>query len=145
MLNLVWSALFNDGSRLFQFSDDSNQMNETEVPAKRVFDNQENLVEFGLYNVRTGTAYVVDLKLGIIKTIRQGGAIAAPEEDVLGDRDYRYRLIYFRRVRRDFNSSLSQIGEANITYFLGYQFTDEFGKNHKKLIQIRDDDGVTIY
>ena len=142
-LKLVWNAIFKDGSELFQFKDIVGQ--EDETPFKQVLDKQDSLSNFCLYNTGTRIFYVVDLELGIIRIVKDGGTVPVPEEDTLRNRDYKYRLIYFRRVRRNFGADLKELGDADITYFLGYQFTDEFGRNHKRLMQIYGDDRVMIY
>lgn len=48
-----------------------------------------------------------------------------------------YRLIYFRRVKLHFNAgTLEQTGKS-IVYYIGWQTTDEDGKNRQQTIAVR--------
>ena len=61
--NLIWKAIFNDGTELNQF-DDKEQKNENLF--RKVLERQDQLKEFCLFNIITGKKYRVDLSLGII-------------------------------------------------------------------------------
>jgi hypothetical protein len=137
MLDLTWTAEFRDLTSINQFDDEEQKI---EHSFKEVLDKKDNLVRFSLQNRHTKLIYVLNLETGIfgitspvIKNI-----LLDTDEDMKNDTE-RYRLIYFRRVTRTFGLDLTEIGNANIVYFLGYQFTDEHNKNHKRLMKIHND------
>lgn len=131
MLDLIWTAVFKD-STIKQFDNEKEQTQEHTF--KEILDRQDELEKFILVNVNTNCTYTVDLKNGTISF----GDIE-PDQDQIVDTKYKYRLIYFRRVLRTFGLDLREVGNANITYFLGYQYTDEQNKNHKRLMKIHKD------
>lgn len=142
MLDLIWKASFKiDESASYMIC----QYNEKgkETPFKEVLDNQENLEWFALLNQRTKHVYYVDLKSGSISIGKKGKSLLKPRADMLRNSNYKYRLIYFREVSRTFDAKLSEINNPTIIYFVGFQYTDENGKNHKRLMKINSD-GRTI-
>ena len=60
------------------------------------------------------------------------------------------RLIYFRRIEKEFQLDNKEIDLRlggrikSISYFLGYQYTEN-NINHKSLIQIYSDDQMVVY
>jgi len=138
--NLIWKAIFNDGTELNQF-DDKEQKNENLF--RKVLERQDQLKEFCLFNIITGKKYRVDLSLGIISIGNK-----EIEKDQLKDKP-NIRLIYFRRIEKEFQLTkdidLRNGGKIkSISYFLGYQYTEN-NTNHKSLIQIFDNDEIIIY
>lgn len=133
-LKFGWVARFCDGSELRQFEDLKNQS--VEAGFKQVLDRQDELAAFELVSACDGARFSVDLNRGLISAgDGSGSAFNAPAEEQLREA-YKYRLIYFRRVTRNFNQNLQQIGEAGVVYFLGFQYVDENGKNHKRIMSI---------
>ena len=138
MLDLIWHAEFKDESILNQFEDfDQKQENSFKI----VLEKKEDLKKFSLTNIHTNLSYVVNLETGIFGIISPllNNELLELDEDMKNDTTYKYRLIYFRRVSRTFGADFKEIGDAHIIYFLGYQYTDEQNKNHKRLMKIHSD------
>lgn len=144
-LDLVWAATFTDGI-VKQFDNPDNQ--ETgEHLFKEVLDRKDALTSFSLLNLRTNRVYDVDLLNGRINIYTSGDGDSNMEPEVSGSAKYRYRLIYFRRVTRQMTWNGKQVGDKgvqDIQYFLGFQYTNEDGKNVKRLLQISKDDEVHL-
>ena len=133
ILDLIWLANFKDGSELCQYEKD-----ETENNFKRVLDKQDDLKYFVLIHKNTGVSYIVDLERGCISCGLLSEPIFEPRVDMLRKHSYHYRLIYFREVERSFNSTLQEVEEPKITYFIGFQYTDENNTNQKRIIKINN-------
>jgi len=143
MLKLIWKAQFSDGSILNQF-DDIEQTKEHLF--KEVLEKQSQLLLFYLFNTCTQKIYSVNLPLGVLSV----GQPSEFESDQLQP-SAQNRLIYFRRIVRELSIgpktitvNLNEGKLKQISYFLGFQYTDEKG-NHKKVIQIFENDNITIY
>lgn len=139
MYDLVWSAVLEDGSVINQYDETGK-----EVLFKEVLEVQDRLINFALYNKNLNVAYVVDLKHGCIHFTMPGIPFVGAREDMLRNDDEQYRLIYFREVERTFGSNLEEIDSAKIIFFLGFQYTDKNGRNHKRMIRIHPDGRWTI-
>lgn len=135
MLDLIWTAKFKDGSTINQFDEQETQTKEHKF--KEILDHQENLIGFTLVNIHTNVAYILNLENGTINITLNGSEELEPDKEMLKGL-YKYRLIYFRRVQRYFTSSMVETG-VDITYFLGFQYNDEDGKNHKRFVKINSD------
>jgi len=139
--NLIWKAIFNDGTELNQFNDKEQNI---ENLFRKVLERQDQLKEFCLFNIITGKKYRVDLSLGIISIGNK-----EIEKDQLKDKP-NLRLIYFRRIEKEFQLDNKEIDLRlggrikSISYFLGYQYTEN-NINHKSLIQIYSDDQMVVY
>lgn len=134
-LDFAWVARFSDGTVLKQFEDSVGQG--SEVGFKAVLDKQDALEVFELVGSKAGIRVSVDLVRGTVCSHHIDDAeVVEPDMDMLRQDKYQYRLIYFRRVSRNFNSKFQEIGEPSVAYFLGFQYTDENGKNHKRLMRI---------
>jgi len=121
MSDYNWIAQYGDGTTLCRF------MNGEEKLFKDI--NHDELV---LFNVSIGVKQVmVDLTFGTISI--NGNTLVFSNSN----REENYRLIYFRRVRHDFNTKGAQ--SVNVKHFIGYQITVD-DKNHKVII---DTDGHT--
>ena len=138
MLELTWIAEFEDGSKLNQFDDDEQKI---EHSFKEVLDRKNTLTRFSVQNRHTKLVYTLSLVSGIfgITSPAINNLLLDVDEDLKNDTLVRYRLIYFRRVTRNFGLDLTELGNASIVYFLGYQYTDEQNKNHKRLMKIHPD------
>ena len=145
MFDLVWVASFKDNSLpLYQYHCSPEDGNCIEVPFSQVLEKQDMLMQFALLNRRKGTWYNVDLQKGTI-SIAQGMdnvQFLEPRADMLRKDELKYRLIYFREITRNFDSQLQEVGEATVKYFLGFQYTDTEGHNHKRLMCITADGQV---
>ena len=144
MYDLAWGALFKDGSQLFQYSQDTESQEVKETAFKEVLDRKDDLVSFYLANRFTKIYYEVDLQQGLIKIAPEEIPFLAAREDMLRKGDTKYRLIYFREVTRNFGTQLQEIGEPEIVYFLGFQYTDDEGHNHKRLMRIHADGRLVV-
>ena len=144
MLDLVWHGYFNDGRVINQYEHDGKENRFQEV-----LDNQDKLTSFVLRHVQYNIIYVVDLVNGCIFLGQYLGdeqpfnTIEA-RADMLRKEQYQYRLIYFREVERTFNSNLQEAQKERIIYFVGFQYTDENRKNHKRIMKISSDGRLTV-
>jgi hypothetical protein len=137
---LVWKALFKDGSKLNQFEDiEQTQENKFE----KVLEKQDELIRFRLTNILTNKIYEVDLVSGTISTFFNSPANIEIDQ-YRGEQ--KYRLIYFRRVVRELSINQNTLNDniKQITFFLGFQYTEN-ERNHKRIMQIFDDDREVIY
>ena len=145
MFDLVWGAYFKGALEpLWQYDAKG-----TEIPFSRVLENQNNLEQFVLVNRRSLTWYKVDLRNGTISIAQEtlptdDAHFLEPREDMLRKGDTTYRLIYFREVTRTFDSHLTEVSSASINFFLGFQYTDSEGHNHKRLMCINRNGQVVI-
>ena len=140
MLHLIWHAHFTDG-HLYQYD----LKTQKENLFQEVLDNQDKLVTFSLINRLTGDVYEVDLSKGIITTFKNNKPNnLEPRADMLRKESYTYRLIYFREVEKIFGANLEKIGADKIIYFIGFQYTDENEKNHKRIMKVYLDGQIVI-
>jgi len=142
MLDFIWVAEFNDGKVLVQYEDPKTQL--VEHAFKEILDRQDDLVRFALMGVASGKIYFVNLRNGTMGVTTSGSGELAPDDDMLSDESRRYRLIYFRRVHRDFTYDLRDLGVSKTVYFMGFQFNDRDGKNHKRFMKIGIDGRLII-
>ena len=143
MLDLIWKASFKiDESASYEICQYNEKGKETLF--KEVLDNQENLEWFALLNQRTKNVYYVDLREGSISIGKEGKSLLKPRVDMLRKENYKYRLIYFREVQRDFDATMKQTGNTKIIYFLGFQYTDKSGHNNKRIMKIHSDGNVIV-
>jgi len=142
MLDLIWLAKFKDGTLIQQYDEIETQQKEHAF--KEVLDRHDDLEHFALVNIHNGFIYSVNLLSGTLSiTDSESEVVPQPDEDMLRGDSHKYRLIYFRRVTRTFGLSLNEIGNAEIVYFLGFQFNLKDGSNQKRLMKI-DKDGKVI-
>ncbi len=139
MLTLPWTAKFKDGTFIEQYENVFDGSYSKENLFKDVLDRLDDLELFYLVNQNNNEVFVVDLVNGCIsKTTTDDGKLE-PRADMLRKGQYKYRLIYFREVTKHFNSGLQQLGDNEITYFIGFQYTDKNGKNHKRMAKIQEE------
>lgn len=142
MLDLIWAAQFKDGNTIVQYEDPKTQ--QIEHTFKEVLDKQDELEKFALLSVNTNAGYVVNLKNGTMGVTTSESGEIEPDEDMLRAESYRYRLIYFRRVYRDFSYDLRDLKTTRVLYFMGFQYNDKDNKNHKRLMKINSDGRLII-
>ena len=82
--------------------------------------------------------YIVDIHKGLIYINK----IQDPEAEFISDK-FNIRLIYFRRNRVHMDNNYKEI-DRDIIHFLGYQYLDKVGKNHKVIIQISNEGNILI-
>jgi hypothetical protein len=124
----MWTALYNDEERLFQYKPDGREKLFKEIDLNR-------LIKFIVRD--KGREVIVDTQTGHIK-------IDGKKLD-FGYGDSEYRLIYFRRVRRTLGTFGVKSGVDTIEY-VGWQTTIQGvsgSKNVKRIIGIHADK-VTI-
>ncbi len=145
-LDLVWAAKLENVEGINQF-DDVDHQETGEHRFQEVLDRSDELIQFALLNLKTQRVYAVDLLRGRIHMYKNRTYTSPAESEVYGDRKYKYRLIYFRRVTQQMTwdgKAVSDKGITDIQYFLGFQYTNEKGENVKRLLQISKDDEVHI-
>jgi len=136
MLDLVWKATFKTGDETQTIGQyDQNK----EHLFKEVLDKQDYLINFLLLNRKTEDIYSVDLVNGCIEQYKSGQETLGPRADMLRNGNLKYRLIYFREVERTFNQQLTEIDGPKIIYFVGFQYLDQRGRNHKRIMKIHND------
>lgn len=141
MLDLIWVGIFNDGKVIRQF-DDTEQKVENKF--SEIQNRQDSLIQFALVNEKTGVAYLADLVTGTISIQLINDSPLFADDDMRKENTKNYRLIYFRRVQHHFTSDLQTKLSSNINYFLGFQYNDQDGRNHKTLMKISPDGRVTL-
>jgi hypothetical protein len=125
-LSFYWLATFKDNSIINQFDD-----NGTEHKFQEVKDKFDELKYFILYNRNNREErFIVDLENGYIFTDK---AIKYDEDNEIKKNNI--RLIFTRRHRSKMNENFQEINHE-IVYILGYQYLDEFDKNHKIVLRI---------
>ena len=144
-LQLEWVALYSDNSELKQYDDRANEehhfghidqgkLREFVLVSKA---NSEQTVsvnfETGLFHV--GGEPLRELEIGNIKV-----PIGTP---LSGKSVENKKLIYFRRVRRDFDMGRGTTS-ASIAYIIGYEAVVG-GKKVKELLQVNPSGTITIY
>lgn len=120
----MWTALYDDNTSLDEIDKD--------IVNKFSDINQHKLVEFIASNGHSQA--VVNLHNG---TINVNGT-----ELEFGFEDCSYRLIYFKRVRKEF-SQTGGLLNGKKSYFVGWQTTID-NKNHKRMVEL-DEDRVIIH
>lgn len=146
MFDLVWVAFFKDNPiPLYQYHANANDQHGScfEEPFSQVLDRQDELRQFALLNRHNLTWYVVDLMNGTI-SISPNEIPLEPRADMLRKDGIKYRLIYFREVTRNFDSHLQEVGSQSINYYIGFQYKDFEGHNHKRLMCVSTDGRVVI-
>jgi len=123
----TWSALYSDEKVLLQVDNGG-----TEHLFKEI--DQERLVRFGICNGERHV--VVDLTNGrfYIDSI----PMVIP---TLSDKKEKYRLIYFRRVRKSIGTR-SGMDATSTESFIGYQTTID-GVNKQAMVSVDDTDKIT--
>lgn len=137
MITLPWFAVFNDGSSINQYEGNKERL------FKDVLERQDELQLFGLKKAG-GLNYIVDLEKGTIETAQTAGERLPPRADMLRKQPYKYRLIYYREVTRTFGNNLVEVGTPGYVYYLGFQYTDENEKNHKRIMKIHKDGRIVV-
>lgn len=131
----TWIAQYEDGVELHEYEENGTQHLVKEI-------DHNKLENFVIVDERNEYRYSVNVKTG---KFNLNGLIlwsfSLPrvyKKD--GTSDVDYRLIWFKRVRRDFSPE----GEiCTIMYVLGLQTTYE-GENYKQLVWVLDDGSVII-
>lgn len=131
-LNLVWKAKFADNSELNQF-DGTN-----ENKFKKVQDRFNDLTSFELSHISKPLRIAVDLRRGLIFINNMD--FVAPE--IISDKE-NIRLIYLRRNRVETDIK-GEIISHKVYYFIGFQYNDKLGKNHKILLNIDQEGNIVI-
>ncbi len=144
-LNLEWAARYSDGSKLAQFDDKADE----EYHFGHI--DQGKLIEFLLVsktdpkqtvsvNLETGLFYVSGVALEVLKIEAHEIPIGISFSDKKVEDK---KLIYFRKVRRDFNFATGTMA-VSIAYILGYEARVN-GKKVKELLQVNPRGTITIY
>jgi len=133
--SFTWIANFRDGSILSQFDPITGQ----EIRFKDVQDKFESLQKFSLVNTFQTLTVTVDLEQAVI-IINKTQVV----ESDFGKNRNNVRLIYFRRNRLVYGNNLNTVLKHEIIYFIGYQYNDEVGQNHKLLFQIDAEGNIVV-
>jgi len=133
MSNINWTAIFKDKSELSQIDEEGKERLFKEVQEK-----MSDLSFFILKYNKNDNYYIVDINKGLIYINK----IQDPEAEFISDK-FNIRLIYFRRNRVHMDNNYKEI-DRDIIHFLGYQYLDKVGKNHKVIIQISNEGNILI-
>jgi hypothetical protein len=131
VLSFYWIAEFEDDA-IYQFE------NGVEHQFKEVQDRFSELKFFTLQHKDKDISFTVDLTKGLILY----GCKVETSPDLLKDKQ-NIRLIYFRRHKHDFSESGKELNHT-IWYFLGFQYTDNEGRNRKIVLQIDQEGNFVI-
>lgn len=137
----IWEAELNDGTFIKQYPA---LPDETETNFGEVLEAEKagNLKSFRLVNDEENS-YIFDKKTGVITDEDKKEHKFKEGTKALTNKGYDYRLIYFRRVTRQFN-----VGKANVeivpkdfkyaqmSFFIGWQTTLD-GKNVKRVLEVQ--------
>ena len=133
MSNINWIAVFKDKSEISQIDEAGKEHLFKEVQEK-----MSDLSFFILKHNEKDNYYVVDINKGLIYINK----IQDPEEEFIANKT-NIRLIYFRRNRVHMDNNFKEL-DRDIIHFLGYQYLDKEGKNHKVIIQISNEGNILI-
>lgn len=144
-LDFEWLARYEDGSVLKQYDDEKDE----EHHFGHI--DQERLREFVLFSRRGPSKTVsVNLRNGlfflngkVLEELEVNGHKIPLGHMFLGKKISKRKLIYFRRVRRDFDMDAGTM-TATISYILGYDVVAD-GKKIKEILQVNPGGTITIY
>lgn len=134
-LKYLFTAEYEDGSTYVQPEDDISRLHkgtEDFTPSSFRDVKQDELVAFSLSDGKD--TYKVDLRTGDFSV--NGKEISLHEQNFdpyCND----LKLIYFREVRKEFNSGTGEVAHYINKYFMGWQCTDKDGKNHQLTIGVK--------
>ena len=132
MFKYLFEAHFKDGTRIQQTQED---LSATEPSKSAFYDVAQRMDEveiFGLFSDETNDICVVDLRDGHFEV--NGVPFHVGTTEFLPDT--KFRLIYFRKVKRHFHvGSMEQVGHE-ITFNIGWQTTVD-GKNFQETIEVK--------
>jgi len=145
-LDFEWLARYNDSSVLRQFDDEKNE----EHHFGHI--DQERLREFVLVSRQDPLKTLhVNLQNGlfflngkVLEKINVDGKEISLGHMFLGAEVEKKKLIYFRRVRRDFDMGTGKV-KATIAYITGYEVTLTNGESFKEVLQINPNGTITLY
>lgn len=128
MLKYLFIATLKDGTSIAQTHDDVSITNPSKSAFYDIID--KDVEKFYLLDAE-GNNYGVDLSDGAFYINGAKIFIHDRNEEILSN----FRLIYFRRVKKDFNINYEEI-DTQITYLLGWQCNNSEGKNVKRIMEI---------
>jgi hypothetical protein len=128
----LFTALFNDGSRIVQTEEDKSALVEGKNCFYDVLERIEDVIFFEIVNSETNDAYAIDLVdlhffVNGAPCFIHDGPFAKPVTNI--------RLIWFVRNQKDFNQNMEVIGERR-QYFFGWQGNSESGENIQRLMEV---------
>ncbi len=136
-LKYLYQANFADGSFFQQPIEEENDKSAIDPTKSAFFDvlqRQDELVSFGLFSEEVPDTWAVDLRDGHFEV--NGLPFTAQNPSQPSKSDVTRRLIYFRKVTRNFNpGDLTEI-RVHIAFHFGYQYNDKDGKNHQITIAV---------
>ena len=131
-LNFTWIAIFKDESIVEQFQDNQ------EIKFQIVKDKFNDLDLFVLKHKTKPLQVVVNLRRGLIFW----NDVQKVSDDLLKEKN-NIRLIFFRRHVVDLGSTGKELAHK-LMYFIGYQYTDNTGRNKKVVIQLDQNGNMII-
>jgi hypothetical protein len=102
----------------------------------------EQLKIFALKHVDKPLSIEVNMERGFLLIINQNKEINFPSMEVVDKNNI--RLIFFRRHFVVSNSQDMTNSTDTIIYFIGYQYTDDKGKNHKVILQLDEFGNIIV-
>ena len=130
MLKYLFRVTYKDNTTFEQTQED---ISSKDPQKSAYFDiDQDNIWYFELVDQETGDTFFVDLPTGAFGHNDRAFFMhdRTGEEGNLKD----FRLIYFRRVTKDFNINMQEVGQ-HIAYHMGWQCTID-GKNYKRIMEL---------
>lgn len=130
MLKYLFTAEFNNGELFDQNLEDVSLIDPTKSAFYDVLQREKELVRFHLFDEENNKLFTVDLRDG---SFSANGAVFNMH-DHLDNLTNEFRLIFFRRVRRHFSQTFTEMG-VDTTYRLGWQCLDKDGKNVQRVME----------
>lgn len=133
-MKYLFKAIFEDGAEYNQTPEDISKF----LPNKSAFTDVLNLEKEGKKLVcfrlwdEYGKIYEVNLLDGSFNI--NGIKVNPPE---FGIEINNRRIIYFRRVVKNFNAANLEEISGSLIFFLGWQGNDQTGRNYKQTIEIQ--------
>jgi len=131
-LSFHWFAEF-ESSYLKQYD------NGIENKFQEVINHASELKYFLIRHTDKDLSITVDLKNGLLFINKHQANV----DELIKTEKSNIRLIYFRRHKVDLNAQMQEIGR-NIIYFIGFQYTDKDGHNHKILLQLDNEGNIVV-
>jgi hypothetical protein len=130
MLKYLFEAHFKDDTLIQQSPDDISKIDPTKSAFYDVLQREDDLIAFGLYSNETSYTYAVDLRDSHFEINK----VPFFASDALNlPRETKFRLIYFRQVRRHFHVGTLEPQGIDTSFHIGWQTTVD-GKNYQHII-----------
>lgn len=135
-LKYLFQANFSDDTFIVQNQEDQSTLQEDKSTFYDVLQREDELIHFGLFSDEVSDQWTLDLRNGMFSHNGNPFSIQDPSAPQPEPNENR-RLIYFRKVTRNFDAS--NMAELSVQYefHIGFQYNDKDGKNHQVTLAVR--------